>query len=236
MAATDLTVLVVDDDFRVANLHAGIVESIAGFTVGGTANTLAAAREINAATAIDLALVDVYLPDGSGVDFVRELHCDAMMLSAATESSTVRAAFAAGALAYLVKPFPHTMLAARLAGYARYRRTLAAPQVDNAGIEAALQALRPTSAPTAAAAAAIASPTKDLVLNTILEATAPLSAAEVATAIGISRATAQRYLATLVAAGSVQMRLRYGTTGRPEQEYSAASRRQPADPGRNRTR
>ncbi|MEU0504482.1 response regulator [Nocardia sp. NPDC005998] len=224
MAATDLTVLVVDDDFRVANLHAGIVESIAGFTVGGTANTLAAAREINATTAIDLALVDVYLPDGSGVDFVRELHCDAMVLSAATESATVRAALAAGALAYLVKPFPHTMLAARLAGYARYRRTLAAPQIDNAGVEAALQALRPTSAPVPPATA-IASPTKDLVLHTILEATAPLSAAEVATAIGISRATAQRYLATLVATGSVQMGLRYGTTGRPEQEYTAAPRR-----------
>ncbi|WP_330254439.1 response regulator [Nocardia sp. NBC_00565] len=224
MAATDLTVLVVDDDFRVANLHAGIVESIAGFTIAGTANTLAAARELNAANVIDLALVDVYLPDGSGVDLVRELHCDAMVLSAATESATVRSAFAAGALAYLVKPFPHTMLAARLAGYARYRRTLTAPQIDNAGIEAALQALRPTSAP-AAAASVIASPTKDLVLHTILEATAPLSAAEVATAIGISRATAQRYLATLVAAGTVQMRLRYGTTGRPEQEYTAAARR-----------
>ncbi|WP_063047449.1 response regulator [Nocardia pseudovaccinii] len=223
MAATDLTVLVVDDDFRVANLHAGIVESIAGFTVAGTAHTLAAAREFDAANAIDLALVDVYLPDGSGIDLVRELHCDAMVLTAATESATVRAAFTAGALAYLVKPFPHTMLAARLAGYARYRRTLAAPQIDNASIEAALQALRPTSTPTATTV--IASPTRDLVLHTILEATAPLSAAEVATAIGISRATAQRYLATLVAAGTVQMRLRYGTTGRPEQEYTAVPRR-----------
>ncbi|MGY4098976.1 response regulator [Nocardia sp. R16R-3T] len=219
MAATDLTVLVVDDDFRVANLHAGIVESISGFTVAGTATTLAGARELNAAHTIDLALVDVYLPDGSGIDLVRELRCDAMVLTAAMESATVRAALAAGALAYLVKPFPHTMLAARLAGYARYRRTLAAPQVDNAAIEAALQALRPTSAP--AAATVIASPTKDLVLHTIFEATAPLSAAEVAAAIGISRATAQRYLATLVAAGTIQMRLRYGTTGRPEQEYTA---------------
>ncbi|WP_433715325.1 response regulator [Nocardia sp. CA-084685] len=223
MAATDLTVLVVDDDFRVANLHAGIVESIAGFTVADTANTLAGARELNAANEIDLALVDVYLPDGSGIDLVRELHCDAMVLTAATESATVRAAFTAGALAYLVKPFPHTMLAARLAGYARYRRTLAAPQIDNAAIESALQALRPTSSP--AAATIIASPTKDLVLHTILEAAAPLSAAEVATAIGISRATAQRYLAALVAAGTVHMRLRYGTTGRPEQEYTAAPRR-----------
>ncbi|WP_406229390.1 response regulator [Nocardia sp. NBC_01009] len=222
MAATNLTVLVVDDDFRVANLHAGIVESIAGFTVSGTANTLATARELLAAHTVDLALVDVYLPDGSGIDLVRELHCDSMVLTAATESVSVRAALAAGALAYLIKPFPHTVLAARLAGYARYRRTLATPQVDNASIEEAVQALRPAPAP--ALQTTVSSPTKDLVLHTILEATAPLSAGEVATAIGISRATAQRYLANLVGTGTVQMRLRYGTTGRPEQEYSATPR------------
>ncbi|QIS11818.1 response regulator [Nocardia arthritidis] len=223
MAATDLTVMVVDDDFRVANLHAGIVESIAGFTIGGTANTVRAARDIVAAKHIDLALVDVYLPDGSGIDLVRELSCESMVLTAATESATVRAAIAAGALAFLVKPFPHTMLAARLAGYARYRRILATPQVDNGRVESALQALRPAALPTTGNSAT--SPTKDLVLHTIMDSEAPLSAGEVAVAIGISRATAQRYLAALVAAGTVSMRLRYGTTGRPEQEYSPARRR-----------
>ncbi|WP_433579846.1 response regulator transcription factor [Nocardia brasiliensis] len=222
MAPTDLTVLVVDDDFRVANLHAAIVDSIAGFAVAGTANTLAAARVILDAGQVDLALVDVYLPDGSGVDFVRELRCDAMVLTASTDSDTVRAALAAGALAYLVKPFQHTELAARLAAYARYRRILTAPQVDNARVDAALQALRPAAA--AAASATVASPTKDLVLQSILAAGAPLSAGEVATAIGISRATAQRYLATLVGTGTLRMSLRYGSTGRPEQEYSATSR------------
>ncbi|MEU7632136.1 response regulator [Nocardia sp. NPDC049220] len=223
MAAADLSILVVDDDFRVANLHAGIVDSIAGFTIAGTANTLTAARHIVVAESIDLALVDVYLPDGSGIDFVRELYCDTMILTAATDSDTVRAAIAAGAMAYLVKPFPPTELAARLAAYARYRRILSAPQVDNARVAAALQALRPTSATSAPAAAA--SPTKDLVLHSILEAEIPLSAGEVATAIGISRATAQRYLAALVAGGAVRMSLRYGSTGRPEQEYSAVAQR-----------
>ncbi|WP_040866348.1 response regulator [Nocardia exalbida] len=223
MAAPTLTVLVVDDDFRVANLHAGIVRSIPGFTVAGTANTLASARELVAAEPIDLALVDVYLPDGSGIDFVREIRCDAMMLTASTESEAVRAAIAAGALAYLVKPFPHTDLATRLAAYARYRRILAAPQVDNARVSAALHALRPTAS--ASPSAAVSSPTKDAVLQAILAADTPLSAGEVAAAIGVSRATAQRYLAGLVASGTVRMSLRYGTTGRPEQEYSAASRR-----------
>ncbi|MBF6468665.1 response regulator [Nocardia beijingensis] len=218
-----MTVLVVDDDFRVANLHAGIVQAIPGFTVAGTANTLAAARELVAAAPIDLALVDVYLPDGSGIDFVREIRCDAMMLTASTESDVVRAAVAAGALAYLVKPFPHTELAARLAAYSRYRRILAVPQVDNARVSAALHALRP--AVTARPAATVSSPTKEAVLQAIVDAGAPLSAGEVAGAIGVSRATAQRYLAGLVASGTVRMSLRYGTTGRPEQEYSAGPQR-----------
>ncbi|WP_280302829.1 helix-turn-helix domain-containing protein, partial [Nocardia neocaledoniensis] len=69
-------------------------------------------------------------------------------------------------------------------------------------------------------AATASSPTRDLVLRAIQSAAEPMSAGEIATAIGISRATAQRYLAALVTAGDLRMRLRYGTTGRPEQEFS----------------
>ncbi|MET9491490.1 response regulator [Nocardia sp. NPDC006630] len=226
MGAGELNVLVVDDDFRVANLHAGIVSALPGFTVGTVANTLAAARAAIAATAFDLALVDVYLPDGSGVDLVREIRFDAMMLTAAIESETVRAALSAGALGYLVKPFDHAALAARLAGYARYRRILSAPEIASADVDAALLALRQTTATGAAAQpAALASPTKDLVLQAVRRADAPMSAAQVALAIGISRATAQRYLAALVGAGGLRMQLRYGSTGRPEQEYSAGPTR-----------
>jgi response regulator of citrate/malate metabolism len=52
-----------------------------------------------------------------------------------------------------------------------------------------------------------------------------MSAAEVSTTIGISRATAQRYLAALATAGDVTVGLRYGTTGRPEQEFVANDKR-----------
>ena len=113
MGGAELTVLVVDDDFRVANMHAGIVDALPGFAVATTVNTLAAARK---ADDVDLVLVDVYLPDGSGIDLVRELRGDAMVLTAATEAATVRAALAAGALSYLVKPFPPAELAAQACG------------------------------------------------------------------------------------------------------------------------
>ena len=35
----------------------------------------------------------------------------------------------------------------------------------------------------------------------------------------MARATAQRYLTALAESGAVEMRLRYGATGRPEHEY-----------------
>ncbi len=229
MSNSDLTVLVVDDDFRVADMHAGIVDAMPGFTVTAIAHTVAAARE---ADPVDLALIDVYLPDGSGIDLVRELRCDSIVLSADTEAATVRAAIAAGALSYLVKPFPPTELAARLAGYARYRRILSGTNLSPADIDAALDALRPRLASQPVPAAA-ASPTKQLVLQALAEANGPMSASEVAAAIGVSRATAQRYLAGLATSDEVRVGLRYGSTGRPEQEFAAktqGSKGRPVNP------
>lgn len=221
MSDREFTVLVVDDDFRVANMHAGIVEALPGFTVSETANTLAAAR---CAEPVDIALVDVYLPDGSGIDLVRELRCESIVLSAATEPETIRSAVAAGAIGYLVKPFAPTELAARLAGYARYRRILAGGDLGQADVDAAFDALRPRVA-AAQAPAVTPSPTKDLVLRALADSGVAMSAAEVAASIGVSRATAQRYLAGLASSGEVKVGLRYGTTGRPEQEFSTKPKR-----------
>lgn len=224
MGDLEFNVLVVDDDFRVASLHAGIVDAIKGFTVVATVNNVSDAHAAAAAGTIDLALVDVYLPDGSGVDLIADLPCDAMVLSATTEGDTIRAALAAGALSLLVKPFTPVDLAARLAGYARYRRILARTTLDQHDVDAALDSLH-QRLPTQQPPSVLASPTKDAVLQALRSSREPMSSGEVSTLVGISRATAQRYLTTLAADGQVKMRLRYGTTGRPQQEFLASSQR-----------
>ena len=53
------------------------------------------------------------------------------------------------------------------------------------------------------------------------------SAADVAARVGVSRATAQRYLSALADDGAVDIQLRYGTTGRPEHRYGLPSPRAP---------
>ena len=63
-------------------------------------------------------------------------------------------------------------------------------------------------------------PTLELVRHAVNAAPGDVSAAEVAETIGVSRATAQRYLTYLTKHGIVRLQLRYGATGRPEHRYT----------------
>lgn len=211
-----IRVLVVDDDFRVAGLHREAVAARAGFVALEPARTIGEARAAIAAHAPDLVLADVYLPDGDGIDLVRSLDVDAFVLSAATDAATVRRAFSAGALAYLVKPFDTRVLAERLERYARYRNLLtSARPLSQDDIDRAASLLRGEREGSSLARSA----TEQTVLAALGGDEA--SATEVAERIGVSRATAQRHLTALAERGLVQVSLRYGSTGRPEHRFRA---------------
>ncbi|WP_458042240.1 MULTISPECIES: response regulator [Bacteria] len=210
-----IRVLVVDDDFRVAGLHRDIVAARPGFVALDPVHSLAAARAAIRAQRPDLLLVDAYLPDGHGADLVHESAIDAFMLSAATDAATVRRAVQVGVLRYLVKPFDTRVLADRLDRYARFRNLLAGERpLEQEQIDRALDILHTATD----AASTSRSATEQLIIDGLGDGEA--SAAEVAERIGVSRATAQRHLATLAGRGVVEVRLRYGSTGRPEHRYA----------------
>lgn len=214
----DLSVLVVDDDFFVAGLHVDIVNSTPGFRALSPARDGRTALAQITSSAPDLLLVDTYLPDGSGIDLLKTAEIDAFVLSAATDSANVRAAFRRGALAYLVKPFPAEDLAARLKSYARYRRVFDAGRaLDQSAIDRAQSMIRPPDKAKPARSA-----TEDAVVEAIESIGSDVSVLQVAEAVGVSRATAARYLAGLARSGAVTLRLQYGATGRPEHRYSPA--------------
>jgi response regulator of citrate/malate metabolism len=211
--------LIVDDDFRVAGVHAGFVEEVPGFAVVGTAHTAAEARARVRELAPDLVLLDVYLPDESGLSLLAELQTDTIILSAATDTRSVRAAIRGGALNYLIKPFTTRQFAERLSAYARYRQLVTEDR--NLGQEEVDRAFRTLhEQDRAVPPKGQSSATARLVSDQLRQAARPLSAAEVASELGVARATAQRYLTALAEAGTIEMRLRYGATGRPEHEYS----------------
>jgi two-component system CitB family response regulator len=53
-----------------------------------------------------------------------------------------------------------------------------------------------------------------------------VSASEIAEEVGISRSTAQRYLAELARQGKIELHLHYGSTGRPEHRYRIGTGRE----------
>lgn len=218
--SSEFSVLIVEDDFHVGRLHAGFVDAVPGFRALPPAPTAAQGLKAIHSEQPDLVLLDVYLPDASGLDVLGSIDVDAMMLSAASDPETIRKALRRGALAYLIKPFSAELLESRLRGYARYRRLLAETgTLAQDRLESAWQALHPTSA---AAGPKAGSATEAAVLAALARR-GDQSTADVAEAVGISRTTAQRYLSALADDGAVAISLRYGTTGRPEHRYSAAA-------------
>ncbi len=231
MTAPQIRVLIVDDDYHVAGIHAAYVERTEGFVVVGQAQTAAEARRQAARLHPDLVLMDIYLPDGDGLDVVRSLReqprpPDVIVISAARELDAVRAAMHLGAVHYLVKPFRYQVLAERLRAYQRLRRRIdrlhGAP--EQADVDELFELLRTPAIDTARPSKGHSALTLELVREAVRASDVDISAAEVSEQVGVSRATAQRYLNYLQRHGVVQLQLRYGTTGRPEHRYHIHTR------------
>ena len=102
-----LRVVVVDDHPIWRDGVARDLEA-AGLVVAGTAGEVAQAVRVATATRPDVVLLDLHLPDGSGVDVARALAAldpppRILVLSASGERQDVLDALTAGAAGYLVK-------------------------------------------------------------------------------------------------------------------------------------
>ena len=212
--------LVVDDDFMSASIHCSYVGRVAGFEAIGEAHTGGEALEAVRRLRPDLVLLDIYLPDVSGLEVMRRLRlndepADVIAVTAAKDVKTLRAAMHGGVLHYLVKPFLFETFSDRLQRYAAVRQRLERLREASQGeVDQLFSLLR--AAGTDRLPKGISAPTLALVVEAAREAGAELTAAEVAARAGISRGTARRYLEYLQSLGSVELRLRYGATGRPE--------------------
>ncbi len=226
-------VLIVDDDFMVAKVHAGFVTALDDFEVVGTASTGAQALEEVARLRPDLVLLDVYLPDMTGLEVLRRLRAqgsatDVIVISAARDVDSIRSALHGGVLHYLIKPFDRRTFEARLRDYAALRSELA--ELDEAGqgdVDRVFGSARGTAArQPPSTPKGIAPETLELVRQTLAAAgQSGLSATECSERTGLARVSARRYLEQLVTVGDADVRQRYGTAGRPERRFTMRGRR-----------
>jgi response regulator of citrate/malate metabolism len=231
---SDIRVLVVEDEPVASAAHAAYVGRIPGFSLAGTApdgqSALRLLTELAAAgQPVELVLLDMNLPDLHGLDIARRMRAagilaDIIAITAVREVAIVRSAVAIGVVQYLIKPFTYATFADKLGSYRLFRQQLASPAAgagragaSQSDVDQAFASLRaPSELPLPKG---LSGSTLDSVKEYLKQQASAVSATEVMAALGMSRVTARRYLEYLADAGTATRAPRYGTPGRPENEY-----------------
>lgn len=214
--------LVVDDDFAVAAVHRGFLEALPDFTVIGEAHGGGEALRAVDTLHPDLVLLDIHLPDISGLEVLARLRArtgppvDVIAVTAARERDTVRQAMSRGVDHYLVKPFTRTAFLDRMREYLARRTEVQrlGPWLDQDEVDQLLQ-----HRPRAALPKGLSPVTLKLVLDALRGTDTDLSAQEVGDRAGLSRVSARRYLEHLVTTGKAEVLPRYGMANRPAHGY-----------------
>lgn len=216
--------LVVEDDPMIADAHRQFTERLPGFEVAGVAHTGSDALRLLSTVRVDLVLLDVHLPDTNGIDLCRALRAqgsqvDVIAITSARDLDTVRAAVSLGITQYLLKPFTFAAFHDKLLAYAEYHRRTTDPGAALAqeDVDAALSALHDrgrTPLPKGLSGDTLTA------VVTVLQRGEPLTSADIAEAVGVSRATARRYLDYLATQRLVRREPQYGKAGRPENVYT----------------
>jgi response regulator of citrate/malate metabolism len=238
--AQPVGVLVVDDDPIIAAGHAEYVRQVPGFTVAGVAHSGTAALAALEHAPVDLVLLDIWMPDMSGLDLCRTLRgqgrtVDVIAITSARDLAMVRALVALGIAQYLLKPFTMATFRKRLEQYAEYRRRVWRPgsATDQSDVDHAIAALRGDGS--RALPKGLSQETLGSVVSLLGRRMEGASAADVGIALGVSRVTGRRYLEHLTEEGVAERTSRYGRTGRPEHLYHltavAGGGHQPSRPG-----
>lgn len=221
-----IRVLIVEDDLRICDLHRRFVENTEGFEVVGIAMSIAEAEEMTAVLAPDLVLLDLFFPEGNGLDLLRRLRAgavpaDVILITAAREMTSLKEALRGGVFDYIIKPVILARFQASLGRYREYHASMReGGALDQKDIDHLLHPKLGQQVDTPQMPKGI----DPLTLRKIRQVFPPstrddFSAEEVAERVGISRSTARRYLEFLVSDGFLSADLLYGTVGRPERRY-----------------
>ena len=177
--------------------------------------TLEEARNYLATNDVDLIILDNYLTDGQGVEYLPELKgYPIIMITAANDIQTVEAALTNGVVDYLVKPFTYERFSQAVDKVQDYVSLLSKEKINQDLIDDYLNSGR-VEEEEDSLPKGLSRITLRKVLENIQEHEAGFTTQQVADELDISRITIRKYLNYLVNISVLGEDAEYYTSGRP---------------------
>lgn len=230
MESDTIRTLIVEDDTKIAEIQRIFTEKIPLYEVVGIAHSIAEAEEVIDILKPDLILLDIFFPDGNGIDLLWKIRADqkktdVVLITAAKEVEFFEEGLRGGVFDYILKPLIFTRFADTLEKYRTHRKNLnKINKMSQSEVDRFLRQENNTTTSTNELPKGIDAITLKKIV-TMVENIGPdgISADKAGSMVGVSRTTSRRYLEYLVSNGAIIADLFYGSLGRPERVYRKKS-------------
>lgn len=218
-----MKILIIEDDPMVAMIHKEYFKRKELSNDLNHVSTLEEAKEFLANSDTDLIVLDNYLADGQGIEFLPELKgYPIIMITAANDVQTVEAALTNGVVDYLVKPFTYERFSQAIDKVQDYMELLSKEKINQDLIDDYLNSGR-VEEEEDSLPKGLSRITLKKVLENIKEQKTGFTTQQVADALDISRITIRKYLNHLVNINVLSEDAEYYTSGRPVSVFTVVS-------------
>ena len=193
-----MKILIIEDDPMVAMIHKEYFKRKEISNDLNHVSTLEETKEFLENSDTDLIILDNYLADGQGIEFLPELKgYPIIMITAANDVQTVEAALTNGVVDYLVKPFTYERFSQAIDKVQDYMKLLSKEKINQDLIDDYLNSGR-VEEEEDSLPKGLSRITLKKVLENIKEQETGFTTQQVADALDISRITIRKYLNHLV--------------------------------------
>ena len=222
-----IDVLIVEDEVGIAELHAQFLRQSIRFNPIGIAANVKMARTMLKVHKPKLIILDNFLPDGNGIDLLREIvaeknaeKADVILVTASSEMDTVKEAMHCGCFDYLLKPVSYDRLQETLNRYLKYHSAMNAYDNISQRHVDDLFNIQSRDKNSSTLPKGIGELTLDKIKQVFTQNVGIRYTAEtLGDEVGISKTTARRYLEFCSASGFLVAENEHGRVGRPERVY-----------------
>ena len=219
-----MRVLIIEDDPMVAMIHTEYFKKKELTDDLSHVTSIEAAREYLENNDVDLIVLDNYLIDGQGIEYLPELKgYPIIMITAANDVQTVEAALSNGVVDYLVKPFTYERFAQAIDKVQDYVKLLSKEKINQDLIDDYLNSGR-VEEEEDNLPKGLSRITLKKVLEAIKHHNSGFTTQQIADKLDISRITIRKYLNYMVNMNVLSEDAEYSTSGRPVYIYSIVSK------------